>query len=82
MNNEYHNLGNSLQESGRFDEAVIAYQNAIAQNPNFSWSYHSLGDVLQKLEQWDEAVAAYRKAVELNPTNEVGIKAEQLLNNH
>ena len=67
MNNDYHSLGNSLQESGRFDEAVIAYQNAIAQNPNFSWSYHGLGDVLQKLEQWDEAVAAYRKAVELNP---------------
>lgn len=67
MNNEYHNLGNSLQESGRFDEAAIAYQNAIAQNPNFSWSYHGLGDVLQKLEQWEEAVAAYRKAVELNP---------------
>ncbi|MFB8798046.1 MAG: tetratricopeptide repeat protein [Microcoleus sp.] len=67
MNNEYHNLGNSLQESGQFDEAVIAYQNAIAQNPNFSWSYHGLGDVLQKLERWDEAVATYRKAVELNP---------------
>ncbi|HBK99164.1 MAG TPA: sulfotransferase [Microcoleaceae bacterium UBA10368] len=66
-NDDYHSLGNSLQESGRFDEAVIAYQNAIAQNPNFSWSYHGLGDVLQKLEQWEEAVAAYRKAVELNP---------------
>jgi tetratricopeptide (TPR) repeat protein len=67
MDNEYHNLGNALQESGKFDEAVIAYQNAIAQNPDFSWSYHSLGDVLLKLEQWEEAVAAYRKAVELNP---------------
>jgi tetratricopeptide (TPR) repeat protein len=67
MDNEYHNLGNVLQESGKFDEAVIAYQNAIAQNPNFSWSYHSLGDVLLKLEQWEEAAAAYRKAVELNP---------------
>ncbi|NJK67458.1 MAG: tetratricopeptide repeat protein [Microcoleus sp. CSU_2_2] len=67
MDNEYHNLGNVLQESGKFDEAVIAYQNAIVQNPNFSWSYHSLGDVLLKLEQWEEAAVAYRKAVELNP---------------
>ena len=67
MDNNYHNLGNSLQESGRFDEAVAAYKKAIELNPNFSWSYHSLGDVLLKLEKWEEAVAAYKKAVELNP---------------
>ena len=67
MDNDYHGLGNSLQESGRFDEAVAAYKKAIELNPNFSWSYHSLGDVLLKLEKWEEAVAAYKKAVELNP---------------
>ncbi|MEP6515420.1 tetratricopeptide repeat protein [Microcoleus vaginatus] len=67
MDNDYHNMGNSLQESGRFDEAVAAYKKAIELNPNFSWSYHSLGDVLLKLEKWEEAVAAYKKAVELNP---------------
>ena len=67
MDNDYHSLGNSLQESGRFDEAVAAYKKAIELNPNFSWSYHSWGDVLLKLEKWEEAVAAYKKAVELNP---------------
>ncbi|MEG4535302.1 tetratricopeptide repeat protein [Microcoleus sp. D2_18a_D3] len=67
MDNYYHNLGNSLQESGRFDEAVAAYKKAIELNPNFSWSYHSLGDVLLKVEKWEEAVAAYKNAVELNP---------------
>ena len=66
MDNDYHNFGNSLQESGRFDEAVAAYKKAVELNPNFSWSYHSLGDVLLKLEKWEEAVAAYKKAVELN----------------
>ncbi|WP_445248634.1 tetratricopeptide repeat protein [Microcoleus sp. OTE_8_concoct_300] len=67
MDNHYHDLGNSLQESGRFDEAVAAYKKAIELNPNFSWSYHCLGDVLLKLEKWEEAVAAYKKSVELNP---------------
>ncbi|MEG4912989.1 tetratricopeptide repeat protein [Microcoleus sp. B7-D4] len=67
MDNDYHNLGNSLQESGRFNEAVAVYKQAIELNPNFSWSYHSLGDVLLKLEKWEEAVAAYKNAVELNP---------------
>ncbi|MEG4350549.1 tetratricopeptide repeat protein [Microcoleus sp. LAD1_D3] len=67
MYNDYHYFGNSLQESGRFDEAVAAYKKAIELTPNFSWSYHSLGDVLLKLGKWEEAVAAYKKAVELNP---------------
>ncbi len=67
MDNDYHNLGNYLQESGQFDDAVAAYKKAIELNPNFSWSYHSLGDVLLKLEKLEEAVAAYKKAVELNP---------------
>jgi tetratricopeptide (TPR) repeat protein len=66
-NHDYHNLGNSLQETGRFDDAVAAYTQAVELQPDFSWSYHNLGDVLLKLERWEDAVTAYRKAVELNP---------------
>jgi tetratricopeptide (TPR) repeat protein len=67
MDKDYHSLGNSLQESGRFDDAVAAYKQAVELKPDFSWSHHSLGDVLLKLERWEDAVAAYRKAIELNP---------------
>ena len=35
MDNDYHDLGNSLQESGRFDEAVAAYKKSIELNPRF-----------------------------------------------
>ncbi|MEG4283442.1 tetratricopeptide repeat protein [Microcoleus sp. A006_D1] len=64
---DYHKLGNSLQESGEFNDAVAAYKQAVELQPDFSWSHHSLGDVLLKLERWEDAVAAYKKAVELNP---------------
>ncbi len=64
---DYHKLGNSMQESGEFNDAVAAYKQAVELNPDFSWSHHSLGDVLLKLERWEDAVAAYKKAVELNP---------------
>jgi len=67
MDKDYHKLGSSLQESGRFDEAVAAYKQAVELHPNFSWSYHSLGDVLLKLERWEDAVCAYNQAIELNP---------------
>ena len=66
-NDDYHSLGNSLLSSGRFDDAVAAYQKAVELKPDFSWSHHGLGDVLLKLERWEDAVAAYKKAVELNP---------------
>ncbi len=64
---EYQDLGNSLQESGKFDDAATAYQQAVDLHPDSSWCYHSLGDVLLKLERWEDAVCAYNKAVELNP---------------
>src|SRR6476469_7501074 len=66
MDNEYYNLGNFLQESGLFDEAIAAYKKAIELNPNFSWSYHNLGDALLKLRQWEEAAAAYHCEIALN----------------
>jgi tetratricopeptide (TPR) repeat protein len=59
---------NQLQRSGKLEEAVIAYRNAIAQNPDFYWSYHNLGETLTQLGRLDEAVEAYQKAVELNPS--------------
>lgn len=67
MNNNARNLGDLLQASGRFEEAIAAYKQAIAENPDVSWSFHSLGDVFLKLEWWEDAVGAYQKAVELNP---------------
>ncbi|MGL5063601.1 MAG: tetratricopeptide repeat protein [Microcoleus sp.] len=67
MSDEARNLGDFLQASGRFDEAIAAYQQAIVRDPDVSWNYHSLGDVLLKLERWDEAVATYQQAVKLNP---------------
>src|SRR6476661_4658021 len=64
-NDYYHNLANSLQESGQFDNAVAAYKKAIELNPDFSWSFCNLGDALTKLKQWNEAIVTYLKAIEI-----------------
>ncbi|MFZ1030212.1 MAG: glycosyltransferase, partial [Limnoraphis robusta] len=58
---------NQLQRSGQLEEAVGAYRQAIAQNPDFYWSYHNLGETLCRLGRLDEAIASYQKALELNP---------------
>ncbi|EAW35602.1 hypothetical protein L8106_13365 [Lyngbya sp. PCC 8106] len=59
---------NQLQRSGQLEEAVGAYRQAIAENPDFYWSYHNLGETLWKLGRLDEAVEVFRQAVALNPS--------------
>jgi glycosyltransferase involved in cell wall biosynthesis/predicted SAM-dependent methyltransferase len=59
--------GNQLLRSGKIEEAVAAYQSAIAHNPSFHWSHYRLGEALEKLGRWEDAIVAYRKALELKP---------------
>lgn len=62
----HHLLGDALSKSGsNQEEAVTAYQQAIALDPEFSWSHNNLGDALMKLARWQEAAEAYRSAIAL-----------------
>lgn len=60
--------GNQLMRSGQLEEAVAAYQNAIARYPSFHWSYSQLGEALEQLGRIEEAIAAFRQAILLEPT--------------
>ena len=63
--------GNQLMRSGKLEEAVVAYEIAIASHPSFPWSHYQLGQALEKLELSEDALVAYQKALELNPISEV-----------
>ncbi|MBD2484145.1 glycosyltransferase [Planktothrix sp. FACHB-1365] len=58
---------NQLLREGKLEEAMVAYRQAIKQNPQFYGAYQNLGETLGKLGRWEEAVEAYRQAVELKP---------------
>jgi glycosyltransferase involved in cell wall biosynthesis len=58
---------NQLLREGKLEEAVVAYQKAIARNPQFYAAYQNLGETLEKLGRLDEAVEMCRKAIELKP---------------
>jgi tetratricopeptide (TPR) repeat protein len=49
----------------RWEEAVEAYRNAIALEPNFFWSHNNLADALFQLQHWQEAAEAYQRAIAL-----------------
>jgi tetratricopeptide (TPR) repeat protein len=62
-------LGEAYDLAGRNDEAINAYQQAIAAKPEDAGYYNNLGNVLARAGKIDEAKAAYTKSAELDPPN-------------
>ena len=59
--------GNTLTQSGNYDEAIKAYDKAIENNPLDSVSWYNKGNALRHLEKYNEAMQAYETAIEINP---------------
>lgn len=64
-------LGDVLRHEDRFEEAVPAYDKALALTDDTSRSawflYYARGIALERLAEWPRAEADFRKALELNP---------------
>jgi tetratricopeptide (TPR) repeat protein len=61
-------LGDAYEAAGRSDDAINAYQQAIAQKPTAAY-YNNLGGILGRAGKINEATAAYQKSAELDPIN-------------
>jgi len=64
--------GLKYYDLGRWQEALVAFSDAIAINPNFAVAYFGLGVTYSRLENWEEALVYFKKTIELNPTFEQG----------
>jgi tetratricopeptide (TPR) repeat protein len=62
-------LGEAYDLAGRNDEAIQAYQQAIALKADVPGDYNNLGNVLARSGKIDDAKAAYTKSAELDPPN-------------
>jgi len=63
----YLKLGNSLHELGKSNEAIDAYENALAIDPNCTEAYLYLGNIYKMQKILGKAVAAYRCAIRIRP---------------
>ena len=61
------NFGIMLYEQGKFNEAVLAYRDAIRVNPGSAEAHSNLGNALRAQGKLSEAMKAYRKAIRINP---------------
>lgn len=62
-------LGDVYDTAGRNDDAIQAYQQAIAAKPEVPGYYNNLGNVLARSGKIDEAKTAYEKSAALDPPN-------------
>ena len=64
----YHNLGNSLTSLNHYNEAVLAYEEAVSiQAGDYLEATYNLGAVLHKLGKWQKEIEYYYLALTKNP---------------
>ncbi len=64
----YARLGDAYDSAGRPDDAINAYQQAIALKPSAAY-YNNLGGVYGRAGKIEDATVAYQKSAELEPAN-------------
>ncbi|MBN2469992.1 MAG: tetratricopeptide repeat protein, partial [Anaerolineae bacterium] len=59
--------GYSLTELGRAEEALDAYDAALALQPDYAWAWARKGRTLRLLRRYPEALEAFDRAIEFSP---------------
>ena len=54
-------MGNALKDQGKLDEAIEAYNKALAIKPDNADAYNNMGNALQEQGKLEEAIEAYNK---------------------
>jgi tetratricopeptide (TPR) repeat protein len=62
-------MGEAYDLAGDNDDAINAYQQAIAAKPDNASYYNNLGNLLARTGKLEEAKAAYTKSAQLDPAN-------------
>ena len=64
----HNNIGWALYKQGRLDDAMRAYQKALAIDPQLAWAHYNIGTVLQDRDRHDDAMRAFEKALAVDPS--------------
>lgn len=63
----YLNMGNILDDTQRFDEAIAMYQKALSLSPKDDSTYYNLGLAFKHAGRPEKAIDAWKKGMDLNP---------------
>ena len=60
-------MGNALEEQGKLEEAIEAYNKALTIKPDYAEAYNNMGNALKEQGKLEEAIEAYNKALAIKP---------------
>ncbi|MDQ1261565.1 MAG: hypothetical protein QG575_746, partial [Euryarchaeota archaeon] len=63
----WYNKGSDLYDQGKYDEAIVAFDESIRINPQYKWAWHDKGFALYKLGRHDEAIRAFDESIKRKP---------------
>ena len=62
-------MGTVLQDQGKLDEAIEAYNKTLSLKPDYAKAYYNMGNALKAQGKMKEAVEAFRGALLIDPDN-------------
>ena len=63
----HYKLGNACYDSGKYQEAIESYKQAIGIDPDFALAHGGLGDAYYKSGMYEEAIKSYKQAIWIEP---------------
>jgi len=64
---DHFNLGMTLQQQGRHEEAIAQYELALQLRPDYADAYHNIGVALQQTGKLERAIGYYQKTLSIKP---------------
>ncbi len=61
------NLGDALQRTGKIEEAIAQFEQALRINPGFAGAHYNLGNAFLQEGKLSEAIGHYEQTLRLNP---------------
>ncbi|HTS29280.1 MAG TPA: tetratricopeptide repeat protein [Bryobacteraceae bacterium] len=63
----HNNLGTLWRKQGRLDDAIQAYQEALAESPGYANAHYNLGNAWRDKKEWERAAECFQRAVNAEP---------------
>jgi len=64
---DFYRRGETFFKLKRYEQALDAYQQAVAIRPEYAAAWQGQGDTLSQLQQYEEALEAYDQAIQIQP---------------
>ncbi len=65
----YFNIARTLQDQGKYSDAMQRYTEALDRNPNYADAHLCLGITLSTVGKIEDAIEHYKKVIELDPND-------------